>query len=92
LAQLPALPPSANGITRTATLTLDESGTLRGDVREVRQGDRAAEQRFAVRSAKADTDRIRPIETLLSTSLSVSSPNFILARRHPHHSGPARND
>jgi hypothetical protein len=70
LIQLPAMPPSANGVTRTATLTLDESGTLRGDVREVRQGDRAAEQRFAVRAAKADTDRIRPIESLLSTSLS----------------------
>jgi len=70
LVQLPAMPPSANGITRTATLTLDESGTLRGDVREIRQGDRAAEERFAVRSARADTDRIRPIERLLSTSLS----------------------
>jgi transglutaminase-like putative cysteine protease len=70
LVQLPALPPSANGVTRTATLTLDESGTLRGDVREIRQGDRAAEQRFAVRAAKADTDQIRPIERLLSTSLS----------------------
>jgi hypothetical protein len=70
LVQLPAMAPSANGVTRTATLTLDESGTLRGDVREVRLGDRAAEQRFAVRSAKADTDQIRPIERLLSTSLS----------------------
>jgi transglutaminase-like putative cysteine protease len=70
LVQLPALPPSANGVTRTAALTLDKAGTLRGDVREVRQGDRAAEQRFALRSAKADTDRIRPIERLLSTSLS----------------------
>jgi hypothetical protein len=70
LVQLPTLPPSANGVTRTATLTLDESGTLRGDVREVRRGDRAAEQRFAVRSAGADTDRIRPVERLLSTSLS----------------------
>jgi hypothetical protein len=70
LIQLPAMPPSANGITRTATLTLDETGTLRGDVREMRLGDRAAEQRFAVRTAKAETDRIRPIETLLSASLS----------------------
>ncbi len=70
LVQLPAMSPIANGITRTATLTLDESGTLRGDVREVRLGDRAAEQRFAVRSAKTDTDRIRPIEKLLSASLS----------------------
>jgi hypothetical protein len=70
LVQLPAMPPSANGVTRTATLTLDESGMLRGEVREVRQGDRAAEQRFAVRTSKADTDRIRPIERLLSGSLS----------------------
>jgi transglutaminase-like putative cysteine protease len=70
LVQLPVTPAAANGIARTATLTLDENGKLQGDVREVRLGDRAAEQRFAVRSAKADTDRIRPIERLLSTSLS----------------------
>jgi transglutaminase-like putative cysteine protease len=70
LVELPAMPPSANGVTRTATLTLDEAGTLRGNVREVRQGDRAAEQRFAVRAARSETDRIRPIERLLSGSLS----------------------
>jgi hypothetical protein len=70
LVQLPSLPPSADGITRTATLTLDASGTLQGDVHEVRRGDRAAQERFALRSAKVETDRIRPIETLLSASLS----------------------
>jgi len=70
LVQLPTMPPSANGVTRTATLTLDESGTLRGDVREVRRGDLAAEQRFAVRAAHSETDRIRPIERFLSGSLS----------------------
>jgi hypothetical protein len=70
LVKLPEIAPSANGITRTATLTLDESGTLRGEVREVRVGNRAAEQRYALRTAKSETDRIRPIEALLSASLS----------------------
>jgi hypothetical protein len=70
LARLPVMLPHANGISRTATLALDETGTLRGDVREVRLGDRAAEQRYAVRTAKTQTDRIKPIENLLSASLS----------------------
>jgi hypothetical protein len=70
LVKLPEIAPAANGITRTATLTLDESGTLRGDVREVRVGNRAAEQRYALRTVTSETDRIRPIEALLAASLS----------------------
>lgn len=70
LVQLPELSAAANGIARTATFALDESGNLRGDVREVRQGSLAAQQRLAVRIAKVETDRIKPIETLLASSLS----------------------
>lgn len=70
LVELPMMAAGANGIARTATLTLDESGTLSGEVREVRVGDRAAEQRYALRTAKAETDRIRPVETMLAASLS----------------------
>ncbi len=69
LVELPQLPASANGIARTAILTLDGQGTLRGDVREVRMGNRAARQRWELRTAKADTDQIKPIEALLSASL-----------------------
>ncbi len=70
LVELPRMAAGANGIARTATLTLDESGTLSGDVREVRVGDRAAEQRYALRTARAETDRIRPVENMLAASLS----------------------
>jgi hypothetical protein len=70
LVELPQMAAGANGIARTAALTLDESGTLTGDVREVRVGDRAAEQRYSLRTARAETDRIRPVETMLAASLS----------------------
>jgi hypothetical protein len=68
LMELPQLPANSNGIARTAKLTLDEQGSLRGEVREVRVGRRAAEQRWALRTAKADTDQIRPVERLLAAS------------------------
>jgi len=71
LTKLPESSAGANGISRTAALTLDESGTLRGEVREMRVGDRAAEQRHRIRGARNETDRIKPIETLLSASLSA---------------------
>jgi hypothetical protein len=71
LVRLPVLAATANGISRTATLTLDESGTLRGEIREIRLGDRAAEERHRMRDAKAESDRIKPIERLLSSSLSA---------------------
>jgi Transglutaminase-like superfamily len=51
LTQLPAMPPSANGITRTATLTLDESGTLRD------QG--AARASIRIRRTGARLGRVR---------------------------------
>ena len=71
LVKLPQLAPAVNGITRTAKMTLDGSGTLRGDVVDVRTGDRAAEQRGRLRNVTKDADRIKPIETLLSSSFSV---------------------
>jgi hypothetical protein len=71
LVKLPQLPPALNGIIRTAKLTLTPSGTLSGDVREVRVGDRAAEQRYALKSVTKDADRIKSVETLLAHSLSA---------------------
>jgi hypothetical protein len=71
LVKLPELPPASNSITRTAKLSLDENGTLSGDVHEVRTGDRADQQRFALRSVATDTDRIKPIETVVAASLST---------------------
>ena len=66
----PQQPPAMNGIERIAKLTLDDSGTLKGEVKEVRLGQRAASERWALRAVTKDVDRIKPIETLLSNSLS----------------------
>ena len=71
LTELPQLPAAKNGIRRTAKLTLTSTGTLTGDVKEIRFGDSAAYQRYALKSAEKDADRIKPIETLLARSLAT---------------------
>ena len=70
LLPLPQQPSAMNSIERKAKLTLDEKGTLQGDVKEVRLGGRAWSERWALRSVTKDTDRIKPIESLLANSLS----------------------
>jgi hypothetical protein len=70
LTRLPQLPDTSNGITRTASLKLDASGALQGDVHETRVGDQATYQRMMLRDATKDTDKIKPIETLMAHSLS----------------------
>lgn len=70
LVELPQQPAAMNSIQRTAILTLDPSGALRGDVKEVRLGDRAASERWRLRTLSNDQDRIKPIESLLAGSLS----------------------
>ena len=70
LTELPALAPSMSGIRRSAKLTLSETGTLSGDVTEERFGDAASAQRYALKTVNKDADRIKPIETLLTHSLS----------------------
>jgi Domain of Unknown Function with PDB structure (DUF3857)/Transglutaminase-like superfamily len=71
LIELPQLPPASNGTSRTAKLSLSPTGTLSGDVNEVRVGDRASAQRWALRTVTKDADRIKPIEALLSQSLTT---------------------
>src|SRR5258708_3505387 len=71
LLELPQLTVDTNGIERTAKMTLDDKGTLRGDVHEVRLGDRAAAQRHELRSTTQDTDRIRPVEAVAGASFST---------------------
>jgi len=73
LMELPRLAAQLNGVQRTAKLTLNPTGTLSGDVREVRVGDRAAAQRAALRSVTKDADRIKPVESLLANSLTTYS-------------------
>src|ERR1700730_16762467 len=71
LVEVPSQPLAMNGIQRTAKLALDATGTLRGDVKEVRIGDRAWSQRWALRRTTKDSDRIKPIEELLAGSIST---------------------
>lgn len=71
LVQLPKQPSAMNGIERVGKLALDPSGKLTGNVKETRMGDRAASQRWAQRLVTNDKDRIKPIEGLLASSLSL---------------------
>jgi predicted transglutaminase-like cysteine proteinase len=70
LVELPRQPSAMNSIRRTATLTLDPNGNIKGDVEEVRLGDRAWRERWALRTVTSDKDRIKPIENILAGSLS----------------------
>jgi hypothetical protein len=70
LVELPKLPAAMNTIRRTATLSLDATGKLSGNVSETRMGDRAWSQRWQLLHVTNNVDRVKPIETLLSGSLS----------------------
>jgi predicted transglutaminase-like cysteine proteinase len=71
LIALPQTSSALNGVVRTAKLTLDEDGTLSGDVREIWSGDGAAEQRYTLQAAQQDVDQIKPVESMLTHSLST---------------------
>jgi Domain of Unknown Function with PDB structure (DUF3857)/Transglutaminase-like superfamily len=71
LVGLPKQAPTMNSIERGGTLTLETNGTLKGEVIEKRVGDRAWEERERLRAVTKDTDRIKPIEDLLASSLSL---------------------
>jgi hypothetical protein len=65
-----------NSIRRSAKLSLDITGKLQGEVKEIRMGDRAWGERWALRNVSKDSDRIKPIENLLAGSLS----NFFITK------------
>lgn len=69
LIELPRQPSAMSGVKRTAKLTLDPAGTLKGDVQEVRMGDHALSERHMLLSATSNHDQIKPIEGLLANSL-----------------------
>ncbi len=71
LVELPKQAPAMNSIARTGKLTLDASGTLRGEIDETRMGDRASEERWRLRTVTKSADQIKPIEDLLAGSLSL---------------------
>jgi len=70
LVELPQQPSAMNSIQRVGKLTLDANGMLKGDVEEVRLGDRARSERWRLRTVTKNEDRIKPIESLLAGSLS----------------------
>jgi hypothetical protein len=76
LVELPQQPSAMNSIQRVGKLTLDANGMLKGDVTEVRLGDRASSERGRLRAVTKNADRIKPIESLLAGSL----PNFQIVR------------
>lgn len=76
LYQLPKLPPTLNGVTRSASVTLDAQGNLSGTFAENRKGDLAAQIRARMKNVAQDTDRAKVIEDLLTQSLA----NFALTK------------
>ena len=76
LLQLPVLPVQVNSVNRTAHLTVDASGAVHGDVKEVMLGDSAASERARLHAVAQDTDVIKRVETLLSHSL----PTFTIEK------------
>ncbi len=70
LVELPQQPSAMNSIQRSGKLSLDAGGMLRGDVEEVRLGDRAWSERWRLRTVTNNADRVKPIESLLAGSLS----------------------
>ena len=76
LVELPQQPSAMNGIERVGKMTLDAQGVLKGDVEEVRMGDRASSERWRLRTVTKDIDRINSIESLLGSSL----PGFQITR------------
>jgi len=76
LVELPEQPAGTNSIRRTGKLTLDAAGNLQGEIEELRLGDRASSERWRLRTVASDSDRVKPIESLLSGSLS----NYVITK------------
>lgn len=70
LIRTPQLPPAMNRTSRVAKLSVDSSGMLQGEIKEVRVGDRAVYQRGFMRNTAKDSDKIKNIEAMLASSLS----------------------
>jgi hypothetical protein len=71
LLKLPQLPTSRSGVQRAAKLKLSTNGTLSGDFVETRLGDAGLWQRMTLKSVTKEADKIKPIETIVSHSLST---------------------
>jgi hypothetical protein len=76
LVELPMQAPATNSIQRTGMFTIDSAGNLQGSVEEMRLGDRAAAERWRLRTVTSDNDKIKPIESVLAGSL----PSFHISK------------
>jgi hypothetical protein len=83
LLRLPQLATERSAVNRTGTFTLDDKGTLSGDVHEIRIGDAAAEQRYELRNVFSDSDKIRPIEALAASAFTTSKVKSAAAHNLP---------
>jgi|SRR5579859_860722 len=92
LIQLPKLGSALNGTRRTAKLTLTPTGALTGDVTELRLGDHGFYQRMALRSASTETDKVKPIESLLAESLANYRLTHATVSNLQHNDQPFRYD
>jgi hypothetical protein len=70
LVKLPQQPSFMNSVQRTAKLSVDATGMLKGEVKEVRLGERASYERRRLHNVTKEIDRIKPIEDLLGSSLA----------------------
>ncbi|MGB6430726.1 MAG: DUF3857 and transglutaminase domain-containing protein, partial [Candidatus Acidiferrales bacterium] len=66
LVELPLLPPATNRLLRFAEFSLNETGTLQGDVKEMRWGFPAAQRREQIRQATAKDPGADVLESYLS--------------------------
>jgi hypothetical protein len=71
LLPLPQLPPASNGVHRTAHLALEPDGTLHGTVDELRTGDTAMRQRYALRATTREADLIKPVEAVAAAAFAT---------------------
>lgn len=69
LVQMPQLAPTTSGTTRTAKLRLDSQGVLQGEVQSDSRGDAAWWLRGELRAVEKDSDRIKPVERVMSHSI-----------------------
>jgi hypothetical protein len=68
LIHLPLSKPELNRITRTAHLTLQPDGTMKGEVKEVRSGSQAAEGRYMFEH-QTETDQKKVLEKFLAAMI-----------------------
>jgi len=71
LMKMPQLPSTSNGIARTGKFELDAKGTLKADIKEMRNGDLARYQRYEQIGVANSKERVKPIEREISHSIGM---------------------